>query len=209
MIILLSPEQLVAHESVVVNGLFEKGLSLFHIRKLQFTDMEMVAYVGSIDSGYRKQLVLHSHFHLANELGIERLHVREEDRKQNRQHAFMDGFTLSTSVHTITTFNNLDAVWKYAFLSPVFPSISKKGYGIADTVLEDLRRRSNPHVRLVGLGGVNEQNCRQVFDAGADDIAVLGAVWNSPRPIQAFNSMNKTINGYAKRETHRIKYCRF
>src|SRR5690606_5402167 len=155
---------------------------------------EMAAYVGDIDPGYRKQLVLHSHFHLANELGIERLHVREEDRKQNRQQALLAGFALSTSVHTITTFNTLDAIWDYAFLSPVFPSISKKGYGMAHTVLDDLYLRCNPHVQLVGLGGIDEQNYNQVFTAGADAIALLGAIWNSPQPIQVFDTINKDIH---------------
>lgn len=194
MIILLSPEQPVAYESAIVNTLLERGLSLFHIRKYQLTDVEMMAYVDAIDPGYRKQLVLHSHFHLANELGIERLHVREEDRKQNRQEAFMTGFTLSTSVHTIAIFNTLTAIWDYAFLSPVFPSISKKGYGMVHTVLDDLHLRCNPYVQLVGLGGINEQNYTQVFTAGADAIALLGAVWNSPDPVQVFDTINKDIH---------------
>ncbi len=77
MIILLSPEQPVTDESAIVNTLLERGLSLFHIRKYQLTDTEMLAYVNDINRDYRKQLVLHSHFHLANELGIERLHGRE------------------------------------------------------------------------------------------------------------------------------------
>lgn len=194
MIILLSPEQPVAHESAIVNTLLERGLSLFHIRKYQFTDVEMTAYVDAIDPRHRKQLVLHSHFHLANGLGVERLHVREEDRKEHKQQAFLTGFTLSTSVHAITTFNTLDAIWDYAFLSPVFPSISKKGYGMVHTVLDDLRLQCNPHVRLVGLGGINEQNYRQVFTAGADAIALLGAVWNSPEPIQVFDTIHKDIH---------------
>ncbi len=201
MMMLLSPEQPVAHESAVVNTIFDRGLSLFHIRKYQLTDVEMAAYVDAIDPDYRKQVVLHSHFHLANELGIERLHVREEDRKQHKQRAFTTGFTLSTSVHTITTFNTLDAIWDYAFLSPVFPSISKKGYGITHTVLHDLRLRRNPHVRLVGLGGIDEQNYRQVFTAGADAIALLGAIWNSPQPIQVFDTIHKNSH----KEVHHDK----
>lgn len=193
MIILLSPEQSVVHESAVINALLERGLPLFHIRKYQFTDTEMAAYVNGIDSDYRQRLVLHSHFHLANKLEIERLHFREEDRKRNRHETFKAGFTLSTSVHTIATFNSLDAVWDYAFLSPVFPSISKKGYGVGHTTLNDLPLRSNLAVRLVGLGGIDQQNYAQVLSAGADAIALLGAVWNDPEPIQVFEIINKHI----------------
>lgn len=190
MIMLVSPESPVMHETAVVNTLFERGLPLFHIRKYQFTDRELVAYVDDIDTNYRRQLVLHSHFHLAKELGIERLHIREEARKQRKQQAFETEFTLSTSVHAIATFNSLDAIWDYAFLSPVFPSISKKGYGLTHTVLGDLPLRCNPHLRLVGLGGVNERNYAGVFAAGADAVALLGAIWNSPDPIRVFDTIH-------------------
>ncbi|PRD56126.1 thiamine phosphate synthase [Sphingobacterium gobiense] len=193
MIILLSPEQPVAYEVAVINALLERGLPLFHIRKYQFSDTEMMAYVNNIDSGYRQRLVLHSHFHLANELGIERLHFREEDREQNRHKAFMTGFTLSTSVHTIAAFNSLMAVWDYAFLSPIFPSISKKGYGVGYTVLDDLSLRRNLQVRLVGLGGIDQRNYSQVMSAGADGVALLGAIWKTPAPIQVFETINKHI----------------
>lgn len=190
MIMLLSPEQPVAQETMTVTALFERGLSRFHIRKYQLTDVEMATYVDGIDRRFRKHLVLQSHFHLASELGIERLHFSEEARKRNKQETFMSGFILSTSVHTIGLFNALSAIWDYAFLSPVFPSISKKGYGMDTTVLDDFRLRCNPHVRLVGLGGIEEQNYKQVFNAGADAIALLGAIWNSTHPIKVFDRIN-------------------
>lgn len=193
MIILISPEKNQADETTFVNALFERGLSLFHIRKYRLTDSEMTAYVEAIDNHYRKRLVLHSHFHLAAGLGIERLHCREEDRKQHRQQPFMEGFKLSTSVHSIADFNSLPPIWDYTFLSPVFPSISKKGYGTNRTVLNDFRLRNNPHVQLVALGGIDESNYRQAIDAGADAIALLGAIWESPEPVAVFDNINRKL----------------
>ena len=193
MIILLSPEQPVADESAVVQALFERGLPLFHIRKYRLTDREMDAYVNGIDPAYRKQLVLHSHFHLAGDLGIERLHVREADRQQGnvQREAEPGHFRLSTSVHSIAAFNNLEDRWDYAFLSPVFPSISKAGYGTDRTVLKELPLRKESVVRLIGLGGIDETNDKQVWAAGADGIALLGAVWNRPEPIVVWDSLYK------------------
>lgn len=194
MIILLSQEHPVAGESAVVQALFERGLPLFHIRKYRLADSEMVAYVNRIDLAYRKQLVLHSHFHLAGNLGIERLHIRELDRQQGRvrRETKSGNFRLSTSVHSIAAFNDLDDRWDYAFLSPVFPSISKVGYGTDRTVLQELPLRRKSAVRLVGLGGIDESNYKQVLAAGADGVAVLGAVWNRQQPIAVWDNLYKS-----------------
>jgi thiamine-phosphate pyrophosphorylase len=80
-------------------------------------------------------LVLHHHYDLGKDYGISRFHFREEDRKGGYK-SFMNGNQISTSVHDITTFNALGKEWEYAFISPFFPSISKKGYGEDSTVIE-------------------------------------------------------------------------
>src|SRR5690606_1057613 len=118
MIILLSTEQPGGDEWAVVHGRFESGLPRSHIRRYRLTDTEMDGYVDGIDPAYRKQLVLHSHFHLAGELGIERLHIREVDRQQGnvQREAETGHFRLSTSVHSIAAFNSLEDRWDYACL---------------------------------------------------------------------------------------------
>lgn len=186
MIILLSLEETFEKETTLVNQLFESGLHLFHIRKYMFNDSDMKKYIHEIDVHFRNRLVLHSHRYLAADYGIKRVHFKEEDRLQNRQLPFQDMHILSTSVHTVNEFNSLDAVWSYAFFSPVFPSISKKGYGVHKNVLKDVKDKKNPNVQMIALGGIDENNCQTAKIAGADGIALMGSIWYSKNPLQTF-----------------------
>lgn len=186
MIIVIAPEQPVGNESFWINQFFEKGLNLFHIRKYGLSDAAMQAYIDAVDSQYRKQLVLHSHFHLAADFGVKRVHFKEQDRIQKRHLPFQDDYTISTSVHSIVDFNTLDTQWTYAFFSPVFPSISKSGYGLENNVLDDLKFKNNVHVRLIGLGGIHENNVHKTIEAGADGVALLGSVWGNKNPLNTF-----------------------
>lgn len=192
MIVIISPEASVANEIVLITSFFENGLDLFHVRKYDFSDDEMQNYLNATDQKFRNQIVLHSHFHLAKELGIHRLHFREEEREKKSYLSFT-GYKLSTSVHSIDDFNALDNIWQYAFLSPVFPSISKADYGKDHSVLDDFQYRKNLNTQLVALGGIDDNNYKQVFERGADGIALLGSIWQSNDPLNTFLSCKKIV----------------
>ena len=187
--ILLSPARPVLDEQHQLQHFLEAGLPLYHIRHYTFDEEQMRAYLSGIPARYRDRLVLHSHFHLAKAFGINRLHVREADRVQRNHEAYIGSFILSTSVHSMDCFNALASCWAYAFLSPVFPSISKQGYGMSHTVLDQFHLRRNTAVGLVGLGGINAHNYQQVLAAGADDVAFLGGIWDAPCPLSTFDTL--------------------
>jgi len=192
MILVITPEQEADNEAVLAGEMLAAGAALLHIRKFRLDDAALRNYVETIDAAYRDRLVLHDHFHLARELGISRLHFREEDRRKGRYRPFREEYLLSTSVHTIEAFNRLGTEWAYAFLSPVFPSISKPGYGKDTRVLQDLSKRNNLMVQLIGLGGIDTTNFKQVLDAGADGVALLGGIWQTPDPLNILQQCLKS-----------------
>lgn len=183
MILVLTPEEIVPDEALLAGKMLAAGAALLHIRKFRLQDSALRSYVSEIDACFRDRMVLHSHFHLAGELGISRLHFREADRLSGVYRQFCGHNQCSTSVHTIADFNRLSAAWSHAFLSPVFPSISKPGYGAGVAVLQDLRARQNAEVKLIGLGGVDSTNFKQVLNAGADGVALLGGIWLQREPL--------------------------
>lgn len=186
MIIVFSPEQETEKEAYWINELFANGLEYFHIRKYWLSDEAMRGYVSQIDEDYRNRLVLHSHYNLAEEFGIIRFHFREESRLNKEHVNFQGKYILSTSTHSIEEFNMLGTEWTYAFLSPVFPSISKQGYRAEGNILADLEQRTNKNVQLIGLGGIDENNIDIVLKSGADGVAMLGNIWQSSNPLQVF-----------------------
>lgn len=193
MILVITPETIVPNESEIINEMFHDRLDLLHIRKPWISREEMIGFIKSIDASFYGQLVLHSHHDLGQDCGISRFHFREEDRKEEKYKPFMNGNTISTSVHEITTYNILEKEWEYAFISPFFPSISKKGYGIDSTVMESLNQRNNPDVKLVALGGIDSNRIQEVFDLGVDGVALLGAVWESDEPLSVFRKCKRAI----------------
>lgn len=185
MIIVISPEELVQNETEIINQLFQEGLDLLHIRKPFINQNQMMDFIQKIDSKFHSQLVLHSHYDLAENFNISRFHFREIDRKNGLYQSVTDK-TISTSVHDIETFNQLNKEWEYAFISPVFPSISKKGYGENSNILDDIKKRDNSNVKLIALGGINENNINRVLDNKVDGVALLGAIWENNEPLKVF-----------------------
>ncbi|MCA6067402.1 thiamine phosphate synthase [Chryseobacterium sp. RG1] len=192
MIIVITPEVVVEKETELINELFQEGLNLLHVRKPFINTEVMRDFIQKINSEFHSQLVLHSHYDLAKEFKISRLHFREVDRQNGLFQAFRDKI-ISTSVHDIETFNELGAEWEYSFISPVFPSISKKGYGESSNILNDLKRRENSKVKLIALGGINENNSHEVFDNNINGVALLGAIWESKEPIQVFKKCRQNV----------------
>ncbi len=192
MIIVITPEEFAQNETELINELFQEGLDLLHIRKPFISSEEMTDFIQKINSEFHHQLVLHSHYDLAKNFNISRFHFREIDRQNGLFTSFTDTI-ISTSVHAIETFNELNKEWEYAFISPVFPSISKKGYGESSNVLNDIKRRNNSNVKLIALGGINEKNIQKVFDGRIDGVALLGAIWESNEPIQIFKKCRQNV----------------
>ncbi|AJW65232.1 Thiamine-phosphate synthase [Elizabethkingia miricola] len=202
MIIIFSPEQEAEQEAYWINELLANGLDYFHIRKYWLSDEAMRDYISQVDKDYKHQLVLHSHYNLAEEFGIIRLHFREESRLNNEHVNFQGQYILSTSTHSIEEFNALGAEWAYAFLSPVFPSISKQGYGAEHNILDDLKRRTHKNVQLIGLGGIDENNIDIVLKSGVNGVAMLGNIWQSSSPLQAFLKCKKQLLNQPQNQNH-------
>ncbi|ANF50938.1 thiamine phosphate synthase [Chryseobacterium glaciei] len=192
MIIVISPEEMIKNETELINELFQEGLDLLHIRKPFINHDEMTDFINQINSEFHSQLVLHSHYDLADNFNISRFHFREIDRQNNVYESFTDKI-ISTSVHDIEIFNELGEEWEYAFISPVFPSISKKGYGQKSNILNDIKKRTHSNVKLIGLGGINENNISKAFEIGVDGVALLGAIWESDETLSVFKKCRQNI----------------
>lgn len=196
MIIVISFEETIPNETKIINQLFLEGLDLFHVRKPFISDQEMKDFLSQINESFWPQLVLHSHFELAKEYGISRLHFRESDRINDSYQMYIKENMISTSVHDIDTFNSLGQEWEYAFVSPFFPSISKRGYGNETTILEESKASNNPNVKLVALGGITDKNMKEARGAGADGVALLGAIWQSENPLEVFQRCRENKMNY-------------
>lgn len=198
--IVISNPVYIENEIKIINQLFEEGLPLLHIRKPDFSELEMAQFIHQIKLEFRDRIVLHSYHLLAEDFGIDRIHFSEKDREESFE--FSGRFpkhcryNFSTSTHSIEDFNSLKNDFDYAFLSPVFKSISKENYEPKTNLFEALKSRTNYKTKVIALGGIDSQNIQKTMENGFDDIALLGTIWNNENPIKQFKLCQKIVLSY-------------
>ena len=187
--ILVSDNKQKLNETRTVKSFLSCESNLFHLRRYESLEEDVVTFLRSFSEEERKQIVLNHHHFLASEFGINRLHFSEKDRieigdeKLGKLHSL--GFILSTSVHTVEDFEKLTSVFEYAFLSPVFDSISKENYKAVTFDLANIRK----DIKLIALGGVTIENFNEALNLGFDGVAFLGGVWKQENPNEIVRNL--------------------
>lgn len=199
MIVISNPTS-VKNEIKLIHSLFREELLMFHIRKPLFSEDEMKTYLFEIGSEYNNRLILHHHHQLAQDFGISRIHftekMRTETLKENLKKWKEREFKLSTSIHNMADFEKLSNAFDYAFLGPVFQSISKPNYASNLDFRMELKQRKNNKTALVAVGGITPGKIKIALEYGFDDVALLGTIWNSNNPIENFKLCQKTDLSY-------------
>jgi len=193
MIVITSPTA-VKEEAAIINEMFDNGLKLLHIRRPNATIKEVRRLIGDIDSRNHQQLALHQYHEIASDYGIERLHFKEAERLKQSEKQLnslkQNGCILSTSVHNWKSYEALTPAFSYAFIGPVFNSISKQGYN----AMKHIEFGSNNIIGRIAIGGVSKENLNSKILEAFDGIAVLGAVWQSQNPANEFKRIQQAWN---------------
>lgn len=185
MIILISNPAPVNDEHKIIRQIFEEGLEIFHLRKKEYSEDEIRAFIENIPEKYRRRIVLHSHYHLADEYGLKGIHVPAVYAGD------IPAGTLSVSFHSPKEIQKSELPFDYCFLSPVFDSISKEGYKSRfnpDDLKLFLKDRKE---KIIALGGMDEDKIETVKNLGFSGIAWLGAIWQSEYPVDKFKRISE------------------
>lgn len=197
-LILITAEQDIKKETEWINALFENGLLLLHIRKPAYTIGEVKKFLNAIPSDFYSRIILHNHYELLNEYPLKGIHLPEKIRKEKDLRAAKN--MVSTSFHTLEDILREKINFEYVFLSPVFSSISKKGYepSIDLTQVETLLKQNNSPIPfpLIALGGITDKNILQVKNMSFAGAAFIGYIWESTNPVERFMRL-QTITGSA------------
>ncbi|MHA6249674.1 thiamine phosphate synthase [Pontibacter sp. CAU 1760] len=189
LIVITSPKPVEAEQHVCCQ-LFERGLQTLHLRKPAAGIAEWRRWLQVIPAQFHPRIMLHAHHGLAQEFAVKGLHFQETDSARATTTA-KHQLVFSTSFHTLEAPRQPHAPFDYAFLSPIFQSISKKDYPAAfdlDAVRAAIPKSSVP---LIALGGITVGKLAQVQALAFAGAAVLGAVWEHPKPLQAFEALRQ------------------
>jgi thiamine-phosphate pyrophosphorylase len=185
-LIVITPEENHPNEIKLITLLFEGGLQLLHVRKPGVSENELRGYLGQIPKKFYKKIVIHSHYKLAKEFNLKGIHLTEKARKSKQIDS--KSKIVSTSFHTTAAILKSRRKYEYVFLSPVFDSISKKGYK-GSFEIEDLKLLLKKRKNVIALGGINAKNIQAVKQVGFFGAASIGAVWENKNPIKSYKEL--------------------
>lgn len=179
--IVVSTPDFISDEAAIVNGLCE-NLEVIHLRKPDSSKEEMVTLLKQIKPSNYKKLVIHAHYELIEKYNLKGIHFTEKYRNELSDIQIKGlatvlkrrGMTLSTSFHNFEDLSEQGKYFDYAFLSPVFDSISKQGYS-SNFTLEALKKGFNENeikTAVYALGGITTENVHLLNDIGFEGIAL-------------------------------------
>jgi thiamine-phosphate pyrophosphorylase len=140
-------------------------------------------------------LIMNDRPDLAVAHGCDGAHVGQEDQPAKEARKILGALTMGVTCH-----NSRDLAMSagedgadYVAFGAFFPTSSKEAKTRADP--EILRWWSElMELPCVAIGGITAANCAPLVDAGADFLAVIGAVWNFPDgPAAGVRAMNDAI----------------
>lgn len=132
---------------------------------------------------------------LAAELGCDGAHLGQSDGDHAGARMLLSGkilgITCHASRHLAMTAGEMGA--DYVAFGAFFPTSTKDTQHVAE--LELLEWWSAVmEIPTVAIGGITAENCAPLVRAGADFLAVVGAVWNHPEgPAAGVAAMNAAI----------------
>ncbi len=175
-----------------VERLCAGGASLIQLREKKadarqfFTDAEAALRVAK-SRGTR--LIINDRVDLALALAADGVHLGQDDLPpEAARHILGERAVIGFSTHNIEQAIAASRLpIDYLAVGPIFPTTSKDN---PDPVvsLDGLSRirRALPHgLPVIAIGGVTFENARETLAAGADSVAVIGALLGDPARIEA------------------------
>jgi thiamine-phosphate pyrophosphorylase len=174
-LILISHPRFFEGENRIISSLMKRFHLTLHLRKPDATDEEYRLFLQSIPSHLHPEIMIHGAYALNEEFDLKGVHFSTANRMLADD--YRTGIK-STSCHSVEELKETDSAFDHQFLSPVFPSISKKGYkGNLDMQEVKEYLKQPRHSRVIALGGVDKEKIACLKDVGFDGVALLGAVW--------------------------------
>lgn len=162
-------------EAALLTRLFENGLETLHLRKPSATDTDLRNLLRAIPRRYLPRIVLHDGFSLTKDFPLKGIHLNG----RNPQPPAGYKGSVSRSCHSVEEVREWKPRCNYVFLSPIFDSISKKGYQsvFPEETLREAAREGVIDSKVMALGGVEYDRIPLLKTLGFGGAALLGDIW--------------------------------
>ena len=194
-LIAITAERIFEGEAAALNRLLERGLTTLHLRKPLAAEADIRQLLEQIDRRYHSRIVLHDGFSLAGAFCVGGVHLSRRNPVRPQPAAG----SLSRSCHSLNEVAQ-SGDFCYVFLSPIFDSISKKGYAQAFTEKELMAAKAKGVIneKVVALGGVSAATIPLAAAYGFGGVAVLGALWGDYPQSKDESALMRRFDAIAK-----------
>jgi len=169
----------IAHNAAWVEMLLENGVEMLQLRLKNLSDQaleEEIQCAVALAKHYDAQLFINDHWRLAIEYGAYGVHLGQEDlAKADLTEIEKAGLRLGISTHSKEELARAKSIQpSYYALGPIYPT-QQKAMAFQPQGLEKIREwKSFLDRPLVAIGGISLERASDVWNAGADIIAVIG-----------------------------------
>jgi thiamine-phosphate pyrophosphorylase len=175
-LIIITSERILKDEPSLWNKLFERGLTVLHLRKPAASEEDLRRLLLQTDPAFHDRIVLHDRFTLTQSFHLKGVHLNRRNPVPP-QNAVS---SLSRSCHSIEELEQTGD-FNYVFLSPVFDSLSKTAYthAFSGEELRSAQVRGLINEKVIALGGVHPKTIPLAAEYGFGGVAALGALWGN------------------------------
>jgi thiamine-phosphate pyrophosphorylase len=184
-IVVMSSPKDEPNEVVEVIRMFEAGLEYFHVRKPRKNRRQLMEYIKDYPPRYHSRLILHSYHGLSSTFELGGIHLSRKHRKRGKIYRFKlflkrrikRDMVVTRTFHKLTDLSNDRRTYSYAFLSPVFDSITHSTLSGGFSKRALLMMLPQARQPIYAMGGVTPERLEQVAEYGFQGAVLVGAVW--------------------------------
>ncbi|MCQ2227762.1 MAG: thiamine phosphate synthase [Bacteroidales bacterium] len=190
-LIVITLPTFVSNEASLIRTVLEHGATYVHIRKPNAKSSDVCRLIEQVGNDFRSRLCVHNHHDVAVKMQTGGLHLNSIAPTPPDNW----GGRLSQSCHSLKEAQQCTC--DYHFLSPIFNSVSKKGYASAFSQA-DIEKAALEGIitpQTIALGGITPDKVQWLNNQHFGGVAILGYAWQelSTRAIgNAIDNFMKT-----------------
>ncbi len=182
------------------DGLAEAGVTLLEYRNKSGAETELLADAAILRAALpagEVKLILDDRADLVEQIGFDGVHVDSGDLSPVEARRLLGPERIIGTLGGSTAFlpGVLEMPVDYLSVGIVFPTRTKQT-STPPIGMEGIRRMrlaAGPGPRLVAIGGLTLATAAEALEAGADVIAVAGAIFRTPDPAEAFRTWRTAL----------------
>ena len=177
----------------IIESVTSCGVNMIQVREKSMEHESLLDYIKKIHVVKNDSLlIVNSNIKVNQFIDVDGIHLSESTEKLDD---FIDSkFIVGQSVHSIESAriaysNNVD----YLIAGTMFQSKSHPGGPLSGTVLIE-QIKNELDIPVIGIGGINQSNVKEVMNAGANGVAVIGSILEDKNPVNATQRLKSIMD---------------